>query len=188
MAYITFIIPTLGRYSIHNTIGSLHGQSDSDWKAIAVFDNHDVTINTDDKLSAFRFDKPPGNGPGIVRNEALPLVDTEWTGFVDDDDYLDKDYIRRLKLFGKDNDLVVFSYKDMQNGNTQPPLHFRTIVYCNVGISFAVRTRFIQDNNIKFSKGSCEDYSFIMECVNAGAKPIVTGEIRYYVGSRSGWR
>src|SRR3972149_1719751 len=118
---VTFLIPTLGRYSIHQALGSLRDQTNPNWKAIVIFDNHDITISTDEKVSAYRFDKPLGQGPGIVRNYAFPFVDTDWIAFLDDDDYVDKTYVDRIFHYAKANyDLINFTYRDVNSGNTQP--------------------------------------------------------------------
>jgi len=186
---VTFLIPTLGRYSIHQALGSLRDQTNPNWKAIVVFDNHDITINTDEKVSAYRFDKPLGQGPGMVRNYAFPFVDTDWIAFLDDDDYLDKTYVDRIFHYAKANyDLINFTYRDVNSGNTQPSPGMKIPQYCHIGMSVAVRTSFIKDNNIQFIPGSCEDWFFIEDCIQAGAKYILTGEILYFVGKRSGWR
>lgn len=185
--WVTFIIPTLGRYSLHKALNSLKDQTNGNWKAIVVFDNHDVTISTDDKISAYRFDKPPNVGAGIVRNYALPLVDTEWMAFLDDDDYLHKTYVDRIISWGNQYDLISFTYKDVTNGNIQPPPNLKKFVACNFGISIAVRTKIVQDNNIQFVPTAIEDYSFIMDCINAGARSVITHELLYFVNGRGKW-
>lgn len=185
---VTFIIPTLGRYSLHKALQSLRDQTRPDWKAIVVFDNHDVTIQQEEKIFAYKFDKPPGMGAGTVRNNAIPVVDTEWIAFLDDDDWLDKKYVERLQYYANDYDLISFSYKDVTNGNIQPPKHLHEIKRCNIGISFAVRTSIVKDNNIRFIPASIEDFEFINDCVNAGARPIITHEILYFVGGRGEWK
>lgn len=184
---VNFVIPTLGRYTLHRTLDSLRAQTTQDWKAYVIFDNHDVTIPTDEKILAFRYNKPCG-GAGVVRNYALPMITDGWLAFVDDDDWIDKDYVNRILHYGsKGYDLISFTYRDVENGNIQPPPGMKNIVRCNIGISFAVKSEFVHKHGIKFIDGGIEDYEFINDCVKAGASWIITGEIRYFVGHRSAW-
>lgn len=188
MSEVTFLIPTLGRYSLHRALDSLRKQTNPNWKAIVIFDNHSVTINQEDKIKAFTYDLTnPSGGAGIVRNFALPMVDTEWLAFLDDDDFLDPTYVDKIFEYGKNYDLVVFNYKDIETGNIQPPLSMNKLVRCNVGISFAVKNEIVRNNDIKFRAGGIEDFHFIDDCVNHGAKWVITHQILYFVGHRSAW-
>ena len=185
--WVTFIIPTLGRYTVHRTLKSLRDQSNKNWKAIVVFDNHIITIPQEDKIAVYEFTEPK-RGAGIVRNFAIDKVDTEYIAFVDDDDWVDKNYVNRILHYGKKGyELISFTYKDVENGNTQPPPWMNTIVRCNIGISFAVKTEFVHQHGIQFIPGGIEDYEFINDCVKAGANWVITHEILYWVGHRSAW-
>ena len=42
---ITFIIPTIGRESLKNTLLSLQNQNIENWSAIIIFDDCDININ-----------------------------------------------------------------------------------------------------------------------------------------------
>ena len=42
---ITFIIPTIGRKTLKNTLISLQNQTIENWKAILIFDDCDININ-----------------------------------------------------------------------------------------------------------------------------------------------
>lgn len=184
---VTFIIPTLGRYSLHTTLQSLREQTNPNWKSIIVFDRHDITIPNEDKFEIYKLEREGGMSAGTVRNFALDKVNTEWVAFVDDDDWLSPNYTQRIFDWGKKFDLIVFTYRDVENGNTQPPHNLNRLVRCNVGISFAIRTSIVKDNNIKFIPGGVEDFQFIEDCVNAGANWVITHEVLYFVGHRSAW-
>lgn len=192
--YVTFIIPSMGRESLNRAVQSLLELEDWDWRAIIVFDgvepikipcidyendNHFIVLKTERLYHA-----------GLVRNLALPIVDTRWTAFLDDDDFLTATYIGKLREFESrfpDRDIIIFTYKDIENGNTQPPAYLDHIVECSVGISFAIKTDFVQRNNIQFTKNGVEDFRFLRDCVSKGATYIITHSTQYFVGHRSAW-
>ncbi len=110
--------------------------------------------------------------------------------FLDDDDWVEPDYTSRLKFYVSRDptlDIVIFSYKDITNNNIQPPPGLKDIRACNVGISFACKTEFILNNNIRFTPYAIEDFRFLEDCKGAGAKYILTHEIKYLVGGIGGW-
>lgn len=185
--FVTFITPTVGRRTLQRTIDSIIRQHDWDWKSIVMFDGRDINFSTDnDHVSVTSCERK--NHAGLVRNEAMKLVTTDWIAFVDDDDWIELDYIETLKQFSK-YDVVIFTYKDVSNGNIQPPLggdsDFKS---GNVGISFSVKTDFIIKNNIQFREGPLEDFDFLDQCRSKGATYKVTHLIKYFVGKRGEWR
>lgn len=194
--YVTFVIPTKGRDTLKKTIQSLLDQSDWNWRGYILFDgiepikinglSPDIDYLTDNHFIV-KSCEYKGHA-GLVRNEALPLVDTKWTAFLDDDDFLSPTYINALKRYDTSFfDIVIFTYRDIENGNTQPPPYLDKIVRCNVGISFAIKTKFMQENNILFPLGGIEDYAFLESSVEKGGRYIITHSIQYYVGHRSAW-
>jgi glycosyltransferase involved in cell wall biosynthesis len=190
--FTTVIIPSLGRESLKKCIDSLKAQTDPDYKVIIVYDGAPVNI--------FETDYEPGlvttiqlptriGHAGLVRNVAIPLVTTPWISFLDDDDFFDPTYIERLKFWdSKGYDLVSFTYKNLENGNTQPPLGSTEMRYCNIGISFSIKNDFVRKNNILFQNRGCEDYFLLDDARTAGAKWVVTNEILYWVSKRSVWQ
>lgn len=187
MNFVTFIIPTLDRPTLKRTLNSLIQQTDPDWIAYVLGDGCKITEYIQDKrIFYIPLDKQDG-GAGIVRNIGLSLVESEWTAFVDDDDYLKNNYIQCIKNFAKNYDLIQFSYKDVENGNVQPPDNLDHLVECNFGISFAIRTSFMNAHTIRFTKGGVEDYRFLKDATDAGARYIITHLKIYFVGHRSAW-
>ena len=86
---ITFIIPTIGRSTLQNTLDCLINQSNPNWKAIVIFDGISSTIqNTDPRICIIESPKlgEGTNSAGLVRNYGITFADTEWVAFVDDDD------------------------------------------------------------------------------------------------------
>jgi glycosyltransferase involved in cell wall biosynthesis len=193
-SFVTFIIPTKGRPSLEKAIQSLLNLDDWNWRAIILFDGvESVEIKCVDYLNDNHFivrkEEKIGHA-GLLRNLAFPLIDTIWTAFLDDDDYLKETYITKLREYSSKNpelDIIIFTYKDVSNGNTQPPKGTTEFQCCNVGISFAIKTEFIRKYNILFPPGGVEDFAFLDVCRDLGAKYLVTNDIQYFVGRRSAW-
>ncbi len=183
--FCTFITPTIGRKSLSRTVDSIINQREWDWKAIVMFDGREINYHTDnDHVRVMRSEQQ--NSAGLTRNEAMKYVTTDWIAFVDDDDWIEPDYLNSLKVRANDYDVVIFTYKNVRNGNVQPPPYHNDFVACNVGISFAVRTDFVIRNRIQFPWGAIEDFAFLDACRSAGARYTLTKEIKYLVGGIGG--
>lgn len=113
-AKITFIIPSIGRETLHTTIESLLNQTCSEWNAIVVFDGVEPCLRTtDDRFTALQIEKEEKrceNRAGYVRNYGIQYATTEWVAFVDDDDTLLSEYVERFleETDAYDNDVVIF--------------------------------------------------------------------------------
>jgi len=185
--FCTFIIPTLNRISLRRTLLSLVQQSDPDWNAIVIGDGVIVTeIVKDLRIIYINHEKFEG-GAGIVRNFGLDMVHSSWVAFVDDDDYLSPKYVSEIRRLSNDWDVIQFSYRDVETGRIQPPPHLNHLVECDMGISFSIRTDFMQKNKIRFTKGGIEDFRFLDECIKKGARYLITHSVIYFVGHRSVW-
>ena len=167
--FVTFIIPSIDRYSLKHSLESLLNQTDNDWNAVVVFDGVDINKVIDDKrISYVRTDKL-GNA-GIVRNTQLDKIKSKWIAMLDDDDTLKDTYVESLKEWDNDEwDSIVFSYKtppepDLPNGNIIPRPGTKNLEKCNVGMSFAIKSDFVSEYNIRFEAGIMEDYSFLQKC------------------------
>lgn len=189
--FVTFITPSLGRYSLMSSLDSIVNQSEWNWESIIVFDGIDPTILCGND-HVHLMSCPKRGHAGLVRNAAFDLVDTQWMAFVDDDDTLHEDYVYQLMKHSRDYpdiDLFVFTYVDLSNGNTIPrPNSSQEIKFGNVGISFAIKTSFVRKNNLLFPKVDCEDFHFIDLCKQKGAKHLITGVWTYDVSKRSEWK
>jgi glycosyltransferase involved in cell wall biosynthesis len=192
VSFVTFIIPTLGRPTLARTLDSLTHQSDQDWRAIVCFDKNASGLlefeEYNGQLKAIN--SYEGGHAGLVRNRGIDLVETPWTAFVDDDDWLALSYVQKLKGYALSHpqlDLIVFTYYDEVNNNTVPEKRQNKIAECKVGISFAVKTEFINTHNIRFTPYAIEDFRFLDACVKAGAKYWISHDLQYYVGGRGGW-
>lgn len=190
MNEVTFIIPTMGRPTLERAIKSLEAQNVPDWKAIVAFDiNYQInytSVNPKIKIMSANV----GGHAGLVRNYAMDFVDTDWIAFLDDDDWVEKTYVQKLRGYSNSNpsfDVVIFTYKDVTNGNIIPPRRTKEFESCKVGISFAVKTEFVRQRHIKFTSHAVEDFRFLDDCKNAGAKYFISNDIQYFVGGRGKW-
>jgi glycosyltransferase involved in cell wall biosynthesis len=112
---VTFIIPTVGRYTLHNAIECLLNQTCSEWKAIVIFDGMPPNICiSDDRITILqcekRHDRTHYNSAGYVRNYGIQFATTEWVAFLDDDDGIKPTYVETfLKEISKyDNEVIIF--------------------------------------------------------------------------------
>jgi glycosyltransferase involved in cell wall biosynthesis len=95
MEKITFIIPTIGRSTLQQTVQCLLQQTNPAWKAIIVFDGIEPTIQPrDNRIDILTHAKVGVNNyAGAVRNYGISHATTEWIAFVDDDDGISSNYI-----------------------------------------------------------------------------------------------
>ncbi len=191
-SYITFIIPTIGRKSLLNTLNSLLNLKDPNWKAIILFDG--ITNNFSDSINDKRFyviEMKEKKGlfdncgkAGLVRNIGMQYVShSRWIGFVDDDDTLSPDYINNLKIEDNLNNnlnICVFRMIDKYN-NILPPKNDFGIHKGNIGISFAIKNNIF--NNILFKNNNYEDYYFLKECEFKNYNIVISPYICYFVRS-----
>ena len=117
---ITLIIPTINRLTLIDTLESLENQTNPDWKAICVFDNVTpddnikLKLDSDPRFKYIILSKKLGqnrNFAGLVRNVGIRQANTEWIGFVDDDDTLTPYYVQRLKeelIVNSDVECIIF--------------------------------------------------------------------------------
>jgi glycosyltransferase involved in cell wall biosynthesis len=157
----------------------LISQDCENWKAIVNFDGIDNPsfLIFEDRIK-YIFNKPIRKFGGIIRNQAIRLADTEWIGFVDDDDALEPHYISALKQEIKSNpdlDCVVFRMKNELNYLVphQSEKTVDDIKKARVGISFCFKKK-IFDEGIRFVPGSTEDFDIINKIRSVGYKIILS--------------
>jgi glycosyltransferase involved in cell wall biosynthesis len=181
---ITFIIPSLNRPTIKRTIESLINQTSDNWNAIVIYDGVDGEKFDDDRVMTIKIDKTglvgPKNGhSGLVRNEGIKLVDTDWIGFLDDDDSLDKNYVKTLFEKYQKYDFVVWRMV-YENGFILPPISMNDLVFARVGISFCYKKNIFKE--LLFSQNrDGEDFDFLMGLKKQSNKFIITPEVMYKV-------
>lgn len=182
--FITFIIPTLGRTTLIDSIQSLRNQTISDWKAIIVFDGIISNILLDDEnIKIIEIEKCGiKNSAGFVRNEGIKKCEnTEWIGFLDDDDTLSNDYIEKLKLeINLNNKIDVCIFRmGYENGYILPTMYDKNINRNKVGISFAIKKNIIE--YILFENSPYEDYFFLKKIQSQKYNILISSYVTYFV-------
>jgi len=187
-SFITFIIPTIGRKSLINSINSLIMLNDNDWKAIIIFDGVKNNLDIQDpKIKIIEIEKngiiDKKNSAGIVRNIGIKNIDydTEWIGFLDDDDYISPEYICNLKEEIKQNNNIEVCIFRMiyENGCILPSKFDKNINRCKVGISFTIK-KYITDKFF-FINNPFEDYLYLKELERNKYKIIISSYVSYFV-------
>ena len=181
---ITFIIPSLNRPTIKRTIESLLNQTSEKWKAIVIYDGVDGEFFEDERIKTIKIDKTglvgPKNGQsGLVRNEGIKLTETDWIGFLDDDDTIDSNYVKTLIEKYTKYDFVVWRMK-YENGMVLPPFSMNELVFARVGISFCYKKSIFKELLYSQNRDG-EDFDFLMELKKQSNKFIITPEVMYNV-------
>ena len=198
---IGFVVPSIGRDSIKFTLQSLTNQTNPNWKCWVGFDGKcedDIDKNNlieDSRINYLYFKDKLGvsahhGNAGLVRNSIIEQLsdDTEWIGFLDDDDTLSKFYIEILELekTKSEFDCCVFRMRyDKDNQKVIPPFGMNHLQQNYVGISFCVSKKFIAENNIKFTNDNAEDFKFLKEINDKGGKIYISPHITYNVNGHS---
>lgn len=180
---ITFIIPSVNRPTLKNTVDSLLNQTNPNWRSIIVFDGVDGPQFSDDRITTYNIEKTglfgPNNGQsGLVRNYGINKCDTEWIGFLDDDDSIHPDYVNCLFEKYSDKDFVVWRMK-YTNGLVLPQLTSNDLQFGAVGISFCYKNKF---EDLVFDKNrDGEDFDLLMKLKSLTNNWVITPEIYYNV-------
>ena len=123
------------------------------------------------------------NSAGLVRNIGIKHVNTNWIGYLDDDDYLANDYIdcfyNELKL-NPNMDVLIFRMND--KNKILPELETDNFYLNRVGISFTMKKK-IFDNNLIFVPSSSEDFEYLNLIRNNNYKIIISPYVKYFVRS-----
>lgn len=185
--FITFIIPTIGRDSLKESLNTIINQDDNDWNAVIIFDGikNNIEIN-DPRIKILEIDKIGNekikNSAGLVRNIGIKnAINTEWIGFLDDDDYLSSDYISNLKkeiLLNNQIEVCIFRMA-YENKCVLPTKFDKNIIKNKVGISFCVK-KYIA-TTILFNNNPYEDYLFLKEAQHKKYKIIISSYVTYFV-------
>ena len=183
-ALITFIIPSIGRPTLSRTLESIKQNTDADWNAIVMFDGVEPTLESDDpRIHIMRMEKiGKSNHAGLVRNQAIQFANTEWIGFVDDDDIITPTYIAHLKmhLSEGEKDVVIFRMQFFNNAILPPPGK-TDFELCQVGISFCVKKDCFTKDNIWFEPHVYEDFNLLNQLRTQGKSIIISPFVNYVV-------
>lgn len=141
--FASFIIPSVNRVSLQDTLRSLKEQSDSDWEALVVADKRWPVRpgqSEGDKRIYYVRGEQEGSA-ALLRNRGIDMANGEWVCFVDDDDTVSPQYVEHLRAHAEDYptaDVVVFRMDHPRFGILPHP-DIPVIAHGQVGISFAVK-------------------------------------------------
>lgn len=178
---ITFIIPSINRGTLSRSVLSLWNQTNDNWKCIIIYDGVDGIEFNDKRIKTIRIDKLGGSSPfhgtsGLVRNVGLNLVDTEWIGFLDDDDTLEPTYVETLFEKYNNYDFIIWKMK-YTSGRILP--QGNSIVFGNVGISYCYKNIF---DNLRFDNNrDGEDFDFLLKLKSLTSNYIIAPEVLYKI-------
>jgi glycosyltransferase involved in cell wall biosynthesis len=173
---ITVIIPSKGRDSLNLALSSLIFQTNPNWTCIVVLDGVEYNNKLDDPRIIYYSINKIGNdvnGAGLVRNKGIEISHTPWVCFLDDDDTFTPDPEMDVCLFK-------MSYSP-ERETILPPPGFNQLAIGQVGISFALKRKFIDDHSIRFKNSGVEDYMMLKRCEDNWAKIHYSDYITYNV-------
>ena len=199
---ITFILPTIGRESLTDSIVSLLKQTNPNRKCILIFDGISIIPTIEYGLTTYslinddRFILHPikksgyynetdhthriGGQAGLVRNAGLDIVQTNWVGFLDDDDTIDSKYVETLYSKYHQFDIVIWRMLNYSD-EIFPPLDcIDEVKIAQVGISFCYKMNNLSKVRFKENDGG-EDYYFLTTLIEKDNNYIIASEIFYYV-------
>ncbi len=185
---ITFVIPSIGRQTLQNTIESIVSQTVDDWKVVIVMDGvYCPYCWEDERIRIYKIAKSGENvnHAGNVRNFGIQQVKTEWIAFLDDDDIIHPKYIETFwnEIDEKDNSvgIDIFIFRMKLGERIVPSFQQKDIVPFDVGISFLVRKSVLEKYNIKFVPDGMEDYFFLQQCKEKKCVMFLSKYVMYYV-------
>lgn len=192
---IDIIIPSIGRETVLRSCNSVLNQTHPNWNCYVGFDglskgqvNPDLLVDDwrirylylDEKLGTSDFH---GNA-GLVRNKIIESIEnpSEWIGFLDDDDSLSQYYVEIIEKEIEKEDCDCFVFRMNLTGKIIPDFSMNHIEQNHVGISFCVKRKFIEENNIKFENNNAEDFLFLQEIIKHSGKIKILPYVGYFVG------
>ena len=187
---ITFITPTIGRPTLINTINSVINQTCSNWKYIIVFDGIKIApeieelIKSDSRISGIVIKKTgTKNYAGLVRNKGIELADSEWIGFVDDDDIISPHYVEYMNNYQYTYPRVkCIIYRMLYNGDILPKSNANDFIKYEVGISFCYKLELFK-MGIKFEPSKVEDFILLDKIRKHKHYIILSNYVCYFVNT-----
>jgi hypothetical protein len=165
---ITYIIPTVGRASISNTIQSILNED----KTARILIQRGGTAGKSRNLLMMM---------ELVLNK-LDFIQSDFISFIDDDDFYNEGYLRQIDA---DYDLIIMRMN--QNG-TIIPRQDNILYESNVGINFAIKTDFLKTicmNDVNFNteylfdNQPAEDWRFLEKILKHNPKVKITDDVYY---------
>ena len=194
---ITFIIPSIGRESLNQSLDSLLNLEDCSWIAIILFDGIQNNITSNKILNSPQFifleiekqgKEDIKNNAGKVRNIGINYIfqkqiNTDFIAFLDDDDTLHPNYGLYLthELRNKPNlDLCIFRMM-YPNGYFLPNKYHTKLKVKQFGISFVIRKQYLEKTEIRFQNHPYEDFLFLKLLEQQKCKIVISPFIAYFI-------
>jgi glycosyltransferase involved in cell wall biosynthesis len=179
MSEITFVIPSINRPTLDVTINSVLKQTLDRWRCIIVYDGVEGKEFHDERISTIKIDKTGAfdkhGTSGLVRNFGIKMCETDWIGFIDDDDSINEKYVETLFSKYDNFDFIIWKMQYL-DGNIIP--NSTNLFEGNVGISFS----FKKNLNVIFkSNRNGEDFDFLNELLTKTNNFTITEEVFYMV-------
>lgn len=164
---ITIILPTLGRKTLPIAVKSVMEQTKPCCLCI-IFDTEKKTF--DDNRKKYENTKTTVlwsghcRNSGQSRNLGLQTIKTQWAGFLDDDDYLDTNYVKEMMAAAKNCDVV--RGKILHNNKIEQYRHVE-----DYGLSTAINFIVRKSLNVKFNTyhDPYDDSNYLRACKASGA-------------------
>jgi glycosyltransferase involved in cell wall biosynthesis len=187
MSKITFIIPSIGRKTLIGALRSLILQDNPNWYAIVIFDGvpansykdiivHDKRItylSSSNKIGRF-------NNAGAVRNIGIRHSQTEWCGFLDDDDSVVSNYVSLFcDIINKYKCVDVIQWRMKQRDGVCIPEADGEIKMNYIGISQSIKTSVLLE--FPFVPSNCEDFDMLDNLNKQKKKIIISDKVTYLV-------
>ena len=179
---ITFIIPTIGRESLLDSIESIKNQNNNNWRIIIVFDGIKNNFKIlDNKIEIYEINKKGKsfNEASEVRKFGISKVKSKWIGFLDDDDTISNDFV---DIFLKENKILnfdIYIFRMNMDNRIIPSINEKTFKICDVGISFVLNKNVF--NNINFENSPTEDFDFLKKAESNNYRIIISNHVTYFV-------
>jgi hypothetical protein len=186
-SYITFIIPSIGRETLKDSIDSLIKQTNKNWNALIIFDGvkNNFSFN-DTRIKIIEINKiglsDKKSCAGLVRNVGIQNLDvnTKWVGFLDDDDTISSSYIDNIiKEENLSNPDIIIYRMAYQNGYVLPTKFDKNIIRNKVGISFCLKTHIAK--NTYFENNPYEDYIYLKNLEKLKYKIVISNYVTYFI-------
>ena len=184
---ITFIIPTIGRISLIQSINSIRRQTIHDHHTVVIFDGVRSTLSglRDDRFNVIEIPKKGWqNCAAHVRHEGIQWARTKWLAFLDDDDTISETYVEKFLqelTLHPDVDVIIFRMigHERDNFNIIPRLETISLEHANVGISFAMKKSVYE--LYQFEASSMEDFLMLKKLQENGHKMVISPHVTYFV-------
>lgn len=139
-------------------------------------------------------------GPGNARNLGMDKASGEWLTFIDNDDWVDYDFLEKIEKVLSENDVncVIYDYyiktdsdqsvaRSMYRGETGPVSLSECMIYVrNHTFGKFYKLSDCREKNIRFPNlRRCEDVAFVVRAIDACGSAYYLKEPMYYYYQRS---